>query len=308
MLQALEAPEPTVAAHDRSIARAIDHLIAHYQEQPSLETLARVAGMSTFHFQRVFKRRAGISPKRFGQFLTVNHAKRLLVENRSVLDTALDVGLSGPSRLHDLFLSLEAMTPGEYKTAGRSLTIRWGLHDGPVGRALIGLTERGVCWFGFVPDDDDGEAIELFRDEWPGALLVHDQAATAPVAERAFAFDERAAETEVEPLRLLLRGSSFQIKVWEALLRIPTGALVSYQDIATAIGQPGAARAVGRACGANPLSLLIPCHRVIQKSGVIHHYRWGALRKQALIAFEQGRREATHPPRLELVAPPKTGA
>ena len=271
--------------HYRALTTAIRHLVEHWQDQPSLEELAGVAGISPFHFQRLFTRWVGISPKRFVQFLTLGHAKRLLAENQSVLDTALDVGLSGPSRLHDLFVACEAITPGEYKALGDGLTIRWGLHDCPFGQALVGTTERGVCWLSFADRPDGSDAMEEFVAEWPAARLVEDAQATRPTAARAFGWDGGGSE----PLRLLLRGTNFQIKVWEALLRIPPGAVVSYENVARAIGQPTAMRAVGAAVGRNPVCILIPCHRVIQKSGIIHNYRYGVPRKRALLAWEQAR-------------------
>ena len=261
-------------------------MVEHYQEQPSLEAMAERAGLSTFHFQRMFKRWAGISPKRFLQYVTLAHAKRLLAGDASVLDAALDTGLSGPSRLHDLFVSCEAMTPGEFKALGEQLVIRWGLHDGPLGRVLLGATERGVCWLSFAPEGD-AAAIAAFEREWAGAQLVRDQAGTADLAARAFALNEDAA-----PLPLLLRGTNFQIKVWEALLRVPFGQLVSYGTIAQAIGRPGANRAVGRAIGSNNISWLIPCHRVILNTGIIHNYRWGVAQKRVLTTFEAALEQA----------------
>jgi AraC family transcriptional regulator, regulatory protein of adaptative response / methylated-DNA-[protein]-cysteine methyltransferase len=222
------------------IARAIAYMVEHYQEQPSLEAMAERAGLSPFHFQRIFKRWAGISPKRFLQYVTLAHAKRLLAGDASVLDAALDTGLSGPSRLHDLFVACEAMTPGEFKALGEQLVIRWGLHDGPLGRVLLGATERGVCWLAFVPEGD-APAIAAFEREWKGAQLVRDQASTADLAARAFALKDDAA-----PLPLLLRGTNFQIKVWEALLRVPFGQLVSYGTIARAIGRTPTAPSAGR--------------------------------------------------------------
>lgn len=277
--------DPVDAGHYRALALAIRHLVDHWQDQPSLEDLAGVAGISPFHFQRLFTRWVGISPKRFVQFLTLDHAKHLLAANHSVLDTALDVGLSGPSRLHDLFVACEAMTPGEYKALGDGLTIRWGLHDCPFGTALVATTERGVCWLTFSDRPDAGDAMDEFVAHWPAARLVEDAEATRPTAARAFGWEGGGGE----PLRLLLRGTNFQIKVWEALLRIPEGAVVSYEDVARAIGQPTAMRAVGAAVGRNPVCVLIPCHRVIQKSGVIHNYRYGVPRKRALLAWEQAR-------------------
>jgi len=268
------------------IARAIAYMVEHYQEQPSLEAMAAQAGLSTFHFQRIFKRWAGISPKRFLQYVTLAHAKRLLASDASVLGAALDTGLSGPSRLHDLFVSCEAMTPGAFKALGDQLVIRWGLHDGPLGRVLLGATERGICWLGFVVESD-AAAIAAFEREWAGARLVRDDAATADLFARAFALKQDAA-----PLPLLLRGTNFQIKVWEALLRVPFGQLVSYRAIAQAIGSPGAQRAVGRAVGSNNIAWLIPCHRVILSTGVIHNYRWGATQKRVLTTFESALEEA----------------
>lgn len=278
-----ESPLPT---HPQ-MARAIEYLVAHFRDQPSLENMAAAAGMSPFHFQRTFKHWAGISPKRFIQFVTVGHAKQLLEARASILDTALEVGLSGPSRLHDLFVACEAMTPGEYKAYGAALTIRWGIHDGPLGRVLLAATDRGVCWLSFVEDGDDAAAVELFQAEWPAAHLIRDPAATAPLVAKAFALGKPGGNG-AGMLPLHLRGTNFQVKVWEALLHIPAGAVVSYHDIAQSIGHPTAVRAVGQACRLNPLAYIVPCHRVIRKSGLIHGYRWGVSRKRALIAYEAG--------------------
>ena len=267
--------------YNARIANAIGYVAEHYQEQPSLEEMAEAAQLSPFHFQRVFKRWAGVTPKRFLQYVTLAHAKRLLVDDASVLDAALDAGLSGPSRLHDLFVTCEAMTPGEFKALGYRLVIRWGLHDGPLGRVLLGATERGICWLSFVAEDD-AAATQAFEREWQGATLVRDQTTTADYVRRGFELAERSSE----PLPLLLRGTNFQIKVWEALLRIPFGHLVSYQAIANVVGQPRAVRAVGAAVGRNNISWLIPCHRVILSTGVVHNYRWGAAQKRKLLTLE----------------------
>jgi AraC family transcriptional regulator of adaptative response/methylated-DNA-[protein]-cysteine methyltransferase len=263
------------------IAEAIGYVTEHYQDQPSLEEMAEAANLSPFHFQRVFKRWAGISPKRFLQYVTLTHAKRLLVDDASVLDAALDAGLSGPSRLHDLFVSCEAMTPGEFKSLGQNLVVRWGVHDGPLGRVLLGVTERGICWLSFVAGDERA-VIGEFQREWQGATLVRDQVVTEDYVRRGFELAERPGE----PLPLLLRGTNFQIKVWEALLRIPFGHLASYRAIAEAVGQPRAARAVGTAVGRNNIAWLIPCHRVILSTGVIHNYRWGTAQKHKLLTVE----------------------
>lgn len=272
------------------IAAAIRYLVEHYQDQPGLDEMAAAAGLSSFHFQRTFKRWAGISPKRFLQYVTLGHAKRLLAGEASILDATYEIGLSGPSRLHDLFVACEAMTPGEFKALGRDLEIRYGFHNGPLGRVLLGATARGVCWLSFTGEDERA-ALAALEQEWAGATLRRDDAAIAPLAERAFALDGGAGAAAV-PLHL--KGTNFQIKVWEALLRIPFGALVSYQDVARAIGQPAAIRAVGRAVGRNNVSWLIPCHRVILSTGVIHNYRWGVPTKRRLLAVESALAEARH--------------
>ncbi len=277
-------------SHHAGIAAAIDYLAGNYEDQPSLDDAASAAGMSAHHFQRTFKTWTGVSPKRFLQYVTLGHAKRLFDGRASVLDAALDSGLSGPGRLHDLFVACEAVTPGEYKSRGQGLEIRYGLHDGPFGRALVGVTVLGICWLSFVQGTDDRSAVEEFAGAWPAADLIEDGAASAPAAARAFRF---AMGEGAEPVKLLVLGTNFQIKIWEALLRIPRGEIVSYQDVARALGHPGAVRAVGRAVGSNPISLLIPCHRVILKSGVVHNYRWGVVRKRAILAIEQALAEAS---------------
>ncbi len=268
------------------IAAAIRYITEHVEAQPSLEQIAAQIGTSPYHFQRVFKRWAGISPKRFLQYVTLARAKRLLAEDASLLDAALETGLSGPSRLHDLFVACEAMTPGEFKAGAAGLTIRWGVHDVPLGRVLIGTTGRGICWLAFITEDE-AAVREAFARTWQGARLIHDQAGTATMAQEAFGLNRQD-----RPITLLLRGTNFQIKVWEALLRIPFGHLVSYQAVAKAIGQPSAVRAVGAAVGANNISWLIPCHRVILSTGVIHNYRWGVAQKRLLTTFEAALAEA----------------
>lgn len=279
--------DPEAAPYHALVADAVETLVSRHEDRPGLEELAARAGLSPFHFQRVFAAWTGITPKRFAQVVALGHARRALAGEGSVLDAAFEAGLSGPSRLHDLFLSCEAMTPGEFKAAGAGLEIRWGLHAGALGTALVGLTGRGVCWLSFVVDGDAAGAVAVFRAEWAGARLVEDPAATAPVAALAFG----AGPSAGAPLRLLLRGTNFQVKVWEALLRIPPGTVASYEAVARAIGRPTATRAVGAAIGSNPISLIIPCHRVIRKTGVVHAYRWGVARKRALLAWERARAE-----------------
>jgi AraC family transcriptional regulator, regulatory protein of adaptative response / methylated-DNA-[protein]-cysteine methyltransferase len=274
--------QETVSSDYQLIAAGIAYLEANHRSQPALEELAAHLAVSPYHLQRLFKRWAGISPKRFVQFLTVEHAKRLLAESHTMLDAAYETGLSGPGRLHDLFINVEAMTPGEFKLGGRGLTIRYGFHMTPFGECLLASTERGICGLNFVNGlGRDGE-LETLHARWPAAQMAEDTHATAALAARIFAPSQRKGET----LRLLLAGTNFQIKVWEALLRIPPGSVCTYEDVAQWIGRPGAARAVGGAVGANAIGYLIPCHRVIRKSGVIQDYRWGPTRKKAILGWE----------------------
>jgi AraC family transcriptional regulator of adaptative response/methylated-DNA-[protein]-cysteine methyltransferase len=285
-LAASRAPVGLEAAQDyRRIERAIRYLDAHVVDQPSLEEVASEIGLSPFHAQRLFTRWAGISPKRFLGLLTVGHAKAALQAGESVLDATYEVGLSGPSRLHDLFVSYEAMTPGEYKQQGAGLIIRYGIHATPFGEALLLLTERGIAGLNFV-DGDNQAAVEDARAAWPLSRLVEDRPATGVVVERLFEGADDASA------RLLLRGTNFQVKVWSALLRVPPGRVVSYLDIAHAIGQPRAVRAVGNALAHNPLGYLVPCHRVIRATGALGDYRWGQARRRALLAWEAAQAEA----------------
>lgn len=267
----------------RRIERTLWFLHENADAQPSLTEIARVAGLSPYHFQRVFARWVGVSPKRFLQFLTKEHAK-LLLENASVLDAALGAGLSGPSRLHDLFVQCEAMTPGEYKDAGRGLQIEYGFHATPFGEMLVATTARGICRLAFV-QDGRAQLLTDLRQSWPGAKLRSNTVATrAPI-------DVLFARTRGDrPLSVLLRGTNFQIQVWQALLHIPFGAAVSYETLARNIGRPQATRAVASAVAQNTLALVIPCHRVIRKMGECGGYRWGPDRKRLLLAWESARR------------------
>ncbi|HKJ95384.1 MAG TPA: methylated-DNA--[protein]-cysteine S-methyltransferase [Gammaproteobacteria bacterium] len=261
------------------VIRALTYLERHWRDQPGLDEVAAASGLSPYHFQRVFKHWAGISPKRFLQFLTLEYAKARLRDARSVLDTALDAGLSGPSRLHDLFVAAEAVTPGAYRRGGAGVLIRCGVHDSPFGPVLIARTDQGICGLHFA--DDETAACAMLRGDFPAAEIERDESATADVAACLGrpGFDGQA-------LPLAPRGTNFELKVWSALLQLPLGALASYGDIAKFIGAPRASRAVGRAVGANPISLLIPCHRVIQASGSLGNYGGGPLRKRAIVAWE----------------------
>ena len=267
------------------VAQAIRYLDDHAHEQPSLEELATHLHLSPFYLQRMFKRWAGISPKRFVQVLTLQHAKQVLAESKSMLHTTYEVGLSSTSRLHDLFVKIEAMTPAEYKRLGAGLQIEYGFHQTPFGECLLAVTTRGVCALLFVVDDDRTAVVETLGEKWPNAQLIENRNKTRLVAEQIF---DPASQNGREPIPLLLKGTNFQVKVWEALLRIPPTAVASYGDIAQMIGKPKASRAVGSAIGRNAIGYLIPCHRVIRQSGVVDGYRWGNTRKKALLAWETG--------------------
>lgn len=284
------APTPSRLDGYAPIARAIDFLVANAEAMPSLDEAACVVGMSPTHFQRIFKEGAGVSPKRFLQFMAAGEARRAMDEGGSVMDAAFAAGLSGPSRLHDLFLVAEAMTPGAYRRKGEGETIRYAEVDGPFGKVLIGATEKGVCWLSFTEPSGLDHSLREMKGDWPAADYVEDRTFIAPIAMRAFAFAR--GDRIDRPLGLYVQGTNFQLKVWEALLRIPAGACVTYGELARAIGAPKASRAVGAAVGANMISLLIPCHRVILASGVVHNYRWGAARKKAILAMEEARKSA----------------
>ena len=264
------------------VEQAIAFIAANYTRHPTLEEIAAHVHVSPFHFNRLFTRWAGISPQRFMRFLTKEYAKQVLAESGSVLDATYQAGLSGSSRLHDLFVTYEAMTPAEYKEQAAGMHLVYGFHATPFGECLLSLTERGICGLTFQDVSERDAALIQLRAAWPGAALLPDTAKTGVVAAQLFAGGTNTAK----PFNLLLRGTNFQIKVWEALLRIPVGAMVSYQDVAAALGQPRASQAVGGAVGANAIGYLIPCHRVIQQHGGPGGYRWGITRKQALLGWE----------------------
>lgn len=267
----------------RRVENAIVYLEEHYREQPSLEEIAGSVHLSEYHFQRLFTRWVGISPKRFLQYLTKEHAKQLLEESESVLDTAYATGLSGPSRLHDLFVTCEAVTPGDYKNRGEDVEILYGFHPSPFGECLLALTDKGICDLIFVEEGGREKALAQLQKRWARAHLQERPERTAPIVDRIF---RRLEGDETNPISLYLEGTNFQIKVWEALLRIPSGTMVSYEDLAVSIGMPGAARAVSNAVARNPLPVVIPCHRVIRKMGDFGGYRYGTARKKALLGWE----------------------
>ena len=276
-----------IARNARDYARieaAILYLEAHFRDQPGLNDVAQEAGLSPHHFQRLFRRWAGISPKRFGQYLTLDYAKALLEASASILDATYDAGLSGPARLHDLFVTYEAMSPGAFKRGGEGVDIAWGVHPSPFGPCFVGQTERGICALGFADGDADAVRAE-FEGRWPAARFREDAAAAQSIVARVFG--ERPAGGT--PLRLAVAGTNFQLKVWEALLRIPPGRVTSYRALAQALGLPRSARAVGGAVAANPISYLIPCHRVIRGTGLISNYEWGPARKRVMLGWEAAR-------------------
>lgn len=260
----------------------IQHLGDHFQDQPSLEELAQRAGLSPEHFQRVFKKWVGISPKQFLKYLTLEYAKSRLDENQSVLDSALDCGLSGPGRLHDLFVSMESITPGEYKAGGEGLTIEFGMYPTPFGIVVLAVCDRGLCGSFFLPQPSEQLATEAIEEYWPLARTERNDTRAASFAQQLF----KAPSSPERKLPLFVRGTTFQVQVWKALLEIPSGSLCSYSDLAESIGRPSATRAVASAVGDNPISWLIPCHRVIRKGGNLGGYRWGLPRKKVMLAWE----------------------
>ena len=270
------------------VEQAILFLDECVREQPDLSAVAAHVGLSEFHFQRLFKRWAGISPKRFLQFLTVEHTKRWLRQSKSVLDATYEAGLSSPSRLHDHFVTVEAVTPGEFKNWGDELAIRFGFQHTPFGECLLALTERGVCGLEFVVSDDRDSALSNLQRRWKKARLYQDDKRTKPAIDRIFT---RRNGDQRSELRLFLYGTNFQLKVWQALLRIPPRFVLAYEDVARWVCSAQASRAVGHAIGRNPVAFLIPCHRVIRKIGMVGDYRWGTARKKALLAWEAAQTE-----------------
>jgi AraC family transcriptional regulator of adaptative response/methylated-DNA-[protein]-cysteine methyltransferase len=268
-----------------TVRRVIEKISLDFREQPSLEALAEEVGDTPTGLQKLFTRWAGLSPKAFLQAVTLDHARRLLDSGLPLLDTALEVGMSGPGRLHDLFVTHEAMSPGDYKSRGSGLTISYGYHVSPFGIALVMVTGRGLAGLAFADAGDEAAAFEDMVSRWPNAHFLEDLAATAPYAARIF---EPARWRGEEPLRIFMIGTDFQIRVWQALLHIPMGRAKTYSEIAAEIGSPKASRAVGAAIGANPLSFVVPCHRALGKSGALTGYHWGLTRKRAILGWEAG--------------------
>jgi len=267
----------------RRIEKAIGFIGDNFKSQPDLDQIAASVHLSRYHFDRLFKRWAGVSPMQFMQYLTLGYTKQKLADSRSLLDTSLDAGLSGPGRLHDLFVTFDAMSPGEYKKQGAGLNITYGFSTSPFGECLLAITDRGIVHLGFVEGKQRARDLEQLTEKLPQAAFNEDADRIGPLVEAIFNPDQTGGQG---PFNLHLRGTNFQVNVWKALLRIPRGWVVSYQDIAVYLGRPNASRAVANAIAINPVGYLIPCHRVIAKSGSIHRYHWGSARKKAIIGWE----------------------
>ena len=266
------------------VARAIRAISEHHAQQPALDDLAGMLDTTPARLTRCFRDWAGLTPKQFLGAVTMNRARALLNQGMPLLDASLELGLSGPSRLHDLFVEHEAMSPGEWRRGGDGLVMRWGRHASPFGSAVVVATERGLAGLAFDDDETGRDGFSDLARRWPGARMVRDDAATAPLAAQAF----RRAPDPAEPLRVVLIGTDFQLRVWEALLAVPRGRATTYGAIARAIGRPKAARAVGAAVGANPISFVVPCHRAMGASGALTGYHWGLTRKRAMLGWESG--------------------
>jgi AraC family transcriptional regulator of adaptative response/methylated-DNA-[protein]-cysteine methyltransferase len=279
------APLKRAAGDYEIVRRAIAHIRGNWRAQPEIEAVAEAAGVSPTELHHLFRRWCGLTPKAFLQALTLNHARDLLRSSASVLDTAYEVGLSGPGRLHDLFVTHEAMSPGEWKAAGEGLTLTYGFHPSPFGTAVVMTTPRGLAGLALADAGREKAALADMRSRWPKARYVEDAAATAATARRIF---DSSLWRKDQPLRVVLIGTDFEIRVWEKLLTIPMGRLTTYSDLAAKAGAPQAARAVGAAVGKNPVCFVVPCHRVVGKSGDITGYHWGLTRKRAILGWEAG--------------------
>jgi AraC family transcriptional regulator of adaptative response/methylated-DNA-[protein]-cysteine methyltransferase len=279
----------TASADYDIVRRAIAHIRGNWRSQPEVETVADAAGVTPTELHHLFRRWCGLSPKAFLQALTLNHARDMLRSSASVLETSYEVGLSGPGRLHDLFVTHEAMSPGEFKASGEGLTINYGFHPCPFGSAVVMTTPRGLCGIGLADPGKEAAALRDLRSRWKNAKYVEDHAATAPLAKRIF--DPKQWRKD-RPLRVIMIGTDFEVRVWEKLLHIPMGAATTYSDLAKEVGSPKGARAVGLAVGKNPICFVVPCHRVIGKSGDITGYHWGLTRKRAILGWEAGQAAA----------------
>ncbi len=283
--------EPLAAAADDYdvVRRAIGHIRDHWREQPEIDAIAEASGVTPTELHHLFRRWAGLTPKAFLQALTLDGARQLLRDSASVLDATYEVGLSGPGRLHDLFITHEAMSPGEWKSGGERLTMRYGFHPSPFGKALVMATERGLAGLAFADPGDEAGTLADMKRRWPKANYVADAAQTAPIARRIF--DPSRWQPE-QPLRVVLIGTDWEVRVWQTLLKIPMGRVATYSGIAGRVCSPAAARAVGAAVGKNPIAFVVPCHRVIGKAGDLTGYHWGITRKRAMLGWEAGQTSA----------------
>ncbi len=276
----------------RRIEEAIRFIEGNFQAQPSLDEMAQAANVSKYHFDRLFKRWAGISPIQFLRFMTLEYTKEQLSASGTVLESAMNAGMSGTGRLHDLFVTFEGVTPGEFKRQGYGLRIAYGFFDSPFGECLLATTKRGICHLGFVGSGGRSDALYRLNATWPGSELIEHQPSVRPLVDRIFGANNN--EEHQRPFNLHVKGTNFQVNVWRALMTIPEGCVVAYKDIAAHIGHPKAVRAVGKTVAMNPIGYLIPCHRVIASTGKIHHYRWGSARKRAMIGWEAANRSGRH--------------
>jgi len=279
------APLSEAAADYEIVRKAIGHIRGHWREQPEIEAIAEAAGVTPTELHHLFRRWAGLTPKAFLQALTLDGARRLLRDSASVLDASYEVGLSGPGRLHDLFVTHEAMSPGEWKSGGEGLTMYFGFHPSPFGKALIMATDRGLAGLAFADPGKEPATLSDMKRRWSKANYVEDNARTGPIAQRVF--NSRQWRRE-QPLRVVLIGTDWEVRVWEALLQIPMGRLTTYSGLAGKVSTSAAARAVGTAVGKNPIAFVVPCHRVIGKAGALTGYHWGITRKRAMLGWEAG--------------------
>jgi AraC family transcriptional regulator of adaptative response/methylated-DNA-[protein]-cysteine methyltransferase len=279
-------PLATAADDYDVVRRAIGHIRGHWRQQPEIDAIAEAAGVSATELHHLFRRWAGLTPKAFLQALTLDGARQLLRDSASVLDATYEVGLSGPGRLHDLFVTHEAMSPGEWKSGGEGLTVRFGFHPSPFGQALVMATERGLAGLAFADAGEEAATLTDMKRRWPKAGYVADAARTASIAQRIF---DPSQWQQNQPLRVVLIGTDWEVRVWETLLKIPMGRLATYSGIAGKVCTPAAARAVGAAVGKNPIAFVVPCHRVIGKAGDLTGYHWGITRKRAMLGWEAGK-------------------
>lgn len=286
LARTMNFPEPEATQDYETVRRAIEFLSKQFRDQPEVEAVAAAAGTDPRKLTELFRRWCGLTPKAFLQAVTLDNAKRLLADSPNILDASYELGLSGPGRLHDLFVVHEAMSPGEWKNGGAGLEVRYGFHPSPFGTALVMITQRGLCGLAFANIGEEREALDDMRARWSNASYVEDSAQTADYAARIFQSTRWKPDT---PLRVVLIGTDFEVRVWETLLKVPLGRAATYTDVAKKISRPKAARAVGSAVGKNPVSFVVPCHRIVGSNGALTGYHWGLTRKRAMLGWEQAK-------------------